>query len=170
MSMDFENADFTDAATMRGRDWPSLRQFCVILENRVGALNELMRHLERHDLRVIALSIVDTIDVAIARVMLDQVERARELFEFSGFTFFENDVLGVQLPENSKPFVAVFSALLQAEINVNYMYPLLYRRQGHGAIAIHVDDFDAAAAILRSREFTLISETDLSDDDEFFGC
>lgn len=169
MSMDFGNADFTDSATMRGRDWPSLRQFCVILENRVGALNELMRHLERNDLRVVALSVVDTIDVAIARVMLDQVERARELFEFSGFTFFENDVLGVQLPENAKPFVAVFSALLQAELNVNYMYPLLYRQGGHGAIAIHVDDLDAASTVLRSSGFTLIGEDDLKNDDEFFG-
>ncbi|MHC4877001.1 MAG: acetolactate synthase [Planctomycetota bacterium] len=169
MSMDFDDAEFTDAATMHGRDWPSLRQFCVVLENRVGSLSDLMRHLERHDVRIIALSIVDTIDLAIARVMLDQVERGRELFELSGFTFFENDVLGVELPEEAKPFVAVFSALLQAEINVNYMYPLLYRRGGRSAIAIHVEDLDTAAGILRANEFTLISEDDLRDDDEFFG-
>lgn len=169
MSMDFGEGEFNDAATMRGRDWPALTQFCVIIENRVGSLNQLMQHLERHDLRIIALSIVDTVDVAIARVMLDQVERGRELFELSGFTFFENEVLGIELPEHPQPFVSVCSTLLQAEVNVNYMYPLLYRHGGRSSIAVHVDDLDTATQILKNEGFTLLSESDLLNDDEFFG-
>ncbi|MDA0282921.1 MAG: acetolactate synthase [Planctomycetota bacterium] len=169
MSMDFGAGEFTDAATMRGRDWPALTQFCVIIENRVGSLNQLMQHLERQDVRIIALSIVDTIDVAIARVMLDRVERGRELFELSGFTFFEIEVLGVQLPEQPQPFVAVCSALLQAEVNVNYMYPLLYRHGGHSAIAVHVEDMDTATRVLRDKGFQLLGEDDLLNDDEHFG-
>lgn len=169
MSMDFGDGEFTDAATMRGRDWPALTQFCVIIENRVGSLNQLMQHLERHDVRIIALSIVDTIDVAIARVMLDQVERGRELFELSGFTFFENEVLGIELPDHPQPFVAVLSSLLQAEVNVNYMYPLLFRHEGHSSIAVHVEDIDTATKVLRDKGFKLISETDLMNDDEHFG-
>jgi hypothetical protein len=169
MSMDFGEGEFTDAATMRGRDWPALTQFCVIIENRVGSLNQLMQHLERHDVRIIALSIVDTIDVAIARVMLDQVERGRELFELSGLTFFENEVLGVELPDRPQPFVAVLSTLLQAEVNVNYMYPLLFRRAGLSSIAVHVEDLDTATKVLRDKGFSLISENDLMHDDEHFG-
>jgi len=169
MSMDFGEGEITDAATMRGRDWPALTQFCVVVENRVGSLSRLTQHLERHDLRIIALSIVDNIDVAIARVMLDQVERGRELFELSDFTFFENEVLGIELPEHPQPFVAVLSTLLQAEVNVNYMYPLLYRRGGHSSIAVHVEDIDTATQVLRDKGFKLISEDDLKNDDEHFG-
>lgn len=165
MSMGFGGDDYVDQSTMRGRDWPTLRQFCVILENRVGSLNELMRHLERHDLRVVALSIVDNVDVAIARVLLDQVERSRELFELSGFTFFENDVIGVELPDTSQPFVSVCAALLQAEVNLNYLYPLLLRRR-RGAVAIHVEDIEMATQALQGRGFTLLNESDLQD--EFF--
>lgn len=174
MSTEFGNEafggdEFVDSTTIRGRDWPALTQFCVLMENRVGSLNQLVRSLERYDMRIIALSIVDTVDVAITRVMLDHVERARELFELSGFTFFESEVIGVQLPEEDKPFLAVCSALLQVELNVNYMYPLLYRRSGHGAIAIHTDDLDAASRVLTDKGFTLLSENDLTNDDEFFG-
>lgn len=169
MSMDFGEGNFTDATTMRGRDWPALTQFCVVVENRVGSLSQLTQHLERHDLRIIALSIVDNIDVAIARVMLDQVERGRELFELSGFTFFENEVLGIELPEHPQPFVAVLSSLLQAEVNVNYMYPLLYRREGRSSIAVHVEDLDTATRVLHDKGFKLISEDDLMNDDEHFG-
>jgi hypothetical protein len=168
MSMDFENGEFVDASTMRGRDWPSLRQFLVILENRVGSLTDLVLRLERDDIRVIALSIVDNVDVAIARVMLDNVERGRELFELSGLTFFENDMVGVELPEDARPFVSVCSSLLQAEVNVHYMYPLLYRRSGRSAIAVNVDDIDMAISVLTDQGLKIVTEDDLKDDDEYF--
>lgn len=169
MSMDFGSDEYVNQSTLRGRDWPALRQFCVILENRVGSLNELLRQLERSDLRVVALSIVDTVDVAIARILLDQVERSRELFELSGFTFFENDVLGVELPDGPQPFVSICTALLQAEVNLNYLYPLLFRREGRSAVAIHVEDLEVATSTLRERGFTLLSESDLQNDDNFLG-
>lgn len=169
MSMNFENGEFVEPSTIRGRDWPSLRQFLVILENRVGSLTDLVLRLERDDIRVIALSIVDNVDVAIARVMLDNVERGRELFELSGLTFFENDMVGVELPEDARPFVSVCSSLLQAEVNVNYMYPLLYRRSGRSAIAVNVDDIDLAISILTDQGLKIVTEDDLKDDDEYFG-
>lgn len=155
-------------ATARGRDWPALRQFCVFMENRVGRMHELLRHLEQHDLRVIALSVVDSVDFAVARLMVDNPDRARDLFALSSFTVMENDVLGVELPDSPQPFVQVFLALLAAELNINYTYPLLYRRRGHGAIAIHTDDIDQARQILTSKGHRLITEGDLLDDDEFF--
>jgi len=168
MSMDFGGEEFIDASTVRGRDYPSLRQFCVILENRVGSLNMLMRQLERHDLRIIALSMVDNVDVAIARIMLDNVERGRELFELGAFTFFETDLIGVELPVEPQPFVSICSALLQAEVNVNYMYPLMYRRSGRNAVAIHVDDVDTAMSILKDLGHVLLTEGDLNRDDDYF--
>ena len=63
----------------------------------------------------------------------------------------------------------MLSALLQAEVNVNYMYPLLFRRAGHSSIAVHVEDLDTATKVLRDKGFGLISESDLMNDDEHFG-
>ncbi len=160
--------DFMDAATMRGRDWPTLRQFVVILENRVGSLADLMRRVEKNDLRVVAISMVDTVEVAIARVMVDNVERAREVFEMSGFTFFEHDVIGVQLPEGDQPMAQICGALMHGEINVNYMYPLMCRRNGRSAVAIHVSDADQAMHVLKDKGHTLITESDLHGDDGDF--
>ncbi|HUG90528.1 MAG TPA: acetolactate synthase [Planctomycetaceae bacterium] len=153
--------------TMRGRDWPALRQFGVFLENRVGRLHDLLRHLERHDLRVIALSIVDSADCAIARLMVNHYERARELFDLSGFTVFETDVVGVELPDHPQPYVQVCLALLQAEVNIHYTYPLLFRRHGRGAIALYVDDVDLGVKILQEQNLTIVTERDLLEDDEF---
>ena len=168
MSMDFGEGLPVDPQTMRGRQWPTLRQFNVFLENKVGALHDLLRHIERWDLKIVALSIVDSVESAVARVMLDNYERARELFELSDFTVFESDVIGVELPESQQPYVQVCLALLQAEVNVHYTYPLLFRRKGRAAIALYVDDIDQGLRTLEEKNLNIITEDDLSDDDDSF--
>jgi hypothetical protein len=154
-------------ATMRGRDWPCLRQFCLIVENRVGRLHELLKHLEKHDLRIVALSIVDTTDYSVIRVMVDDPDRVRETLSLSGFMFLENDILGVELPDETDPFGMIFRTLMAAEINIAYTYPILYRRARRGAIAIHVDNMETARQILQDHGFHLLTENDLLSDDFF---
>jgi hypothetical protein len=161
MSMSFGDDVVKDPSTMRGRDWPCLRQFCVFLENRVGRLNDLLRHIERDDLRVVALSIIDSVDCAITRLLLDDFERGRELFSLSEFTVIESDIIGVELPDDPQPYVQICAALLRAELNIHYTYPLLYRRGGRSGIAIYVDDIDAGLQILSQEGHRLITEGDL---------
>ncbi|MBQ12548.1 MAG: acetolactate synthase [Planctomyces sp.] len=152
---------------MYGRQWPCLRQFCVFMENRVGRLHDLMRQLERHDLRTVALSIDDSVDCAIVRLMFDNFERARELLQLGSFSFIETDIIGVELPETEQPFLTVCTTLLQAEINIHYTYPLLYRRGGQGAIALYVDDIDRGLELLVDKGHQLVFEQDLLEDDEY---
>ena len=167
MPKNFQGGEETGTRTMRGQDWPCLRQFCVFLENRVGRLNEMMRQLESLDTRVIAMSIVDSVDFAMVRLMFDNADRAREKLELSGFLFSESDVVGVELPEGDKPFHMVCSALVKAEVNIHHAYPLLYRRNGRGAIAMFVDDVDQAVLVLKEAGHRVIAENDLHDDDEY---
>ncbi len=168
MPSEFDDDDPISPMTMRGEDWPCLRQFCVFMENRVGRLHDLLRQLEQYDLRVIALSVVDSVDFAVARVMVDNSDRAREIFKLSHFTTMENDILGVVLPEGPQPFVSIFLALVSAEINIAYTYPLLYRKGGRGAIAVYVDDVYQASEILKKLGHQLLTENDIMNDDEFF--
>ncbi len=168
MSMGFGSGEPSDAQTMRGRNWPCLTQFCIFLENRVGQLHELLRKLEGHDLRIVALSVADSVDCAVARVMLDNVERGREIFELSGVPFVEVQVIGVELPDNEQPYLSVCTALLQAEVNIHYTYPLLYRHRGRGAIALFVDDIEFGLSVLQEKGLRVLTEGDLQDDDEFF--
>ena len=100
--------------------------------------------------------------------MFNNYERGRELFELANFTVFESDVIGVELPDVAQPYVTVCTALLEAEVNIHYTYPLLYRRKGRGAIALYVDDIDQGLHLLRERELRVITENDLLEDDEYF--
>ncbi len=143
-----------------------VRQFTVFLENRVGRLTMLMRSLEEGD-RVCALSIEESADAALVRVICADPEMGRDSLRQAGFSFSESEVLAVELPtklRHRQPIIAVCSALLAAEINIHYIYPLLVRPSGP-AMVLYVDDPTLAAQILIRKGFTLLGETDLRKDD-----
>lgn len=160
-SMGFGDREGLDSSTMRDLSWPCLRQFCVFMENRVGRLHDLLRQLERHQLKVIALSIANSVDCAIVRVMVNDIDRCREILSLSDFTFSESDLVGVELPDDPTPYLKICLALLRVELNIHYTYPLLYRREGHGGIALYVDDVDLAINTLKELGHRLITESDL---------
>jgi hypothetical protein len=150
-------------ATARGRDWPSVRQFNVFLANRLGALLSLVRRFETGDNRIIAMTVVDSADCAIVRMVLSDPERAYETFEQGSLPFTESDLLVVMLPEGPQPILQICKALLGAEISIHYAYPLMV---GRAALALRVEDTDTAAQHLQQHGFTLLSEKDLSPDGE----
>jgi hypothetical protein len=153
-----------DLTTARGRDWPSVRQYNVFVENRVGNLLTVVRHFESTDIRIVALTVVESADCAIIRIVLSDPERAREIFEQARLPITESDLLVVELPEGNQPLVTICKALLGAELSIHYAYPLMVGPQGRRAVALHVEDHETAVATLTARGFTLFTENDLSEE------
>src|SRR5947208_12350181 len=125
VSQDNDNGSAVGFETARGRDWPSVRQFNVFVPNRVGGLLQVVRRFERSDNRIVSLTVVDTADCAIIRLVVAHPERAVEVLEQAKLPFAESDLLVVQLPDGSQPLLQIFKALLVSETNINYAYPLL---------------------------------------------
>jgi hypothetical protein len=157
--MSYGGAEGVGFSTARARDWPSVRQFSVFLENRVGAMLDMVRKFEASNNRIVALSVVDSADCAIIRVVLSDPERARETLELNRLPFLESDLLVVQLPDGPQPIAHICKALLAAELNIHYAYPVMLT--GHPAIAIHVDDHETAMATLQKSGFRVLTEGDL---------
>jgi hypothetical protein len=151
-------------ATARGRDYPSVRQFNVFVENRVGNLLSIVRRFEATDIRIVSLTVVDSADCAIIRLVLTDPERALEIFERAKLPVTESDLLVVELPDTKQPLVAICKALLAAELGINYAYPLLIGPHGRSALALHVEDHETAARTLQRLGFTLFTEGDLESD------
>jgi hypothetical protein len=147
--------------TARGRDWPSVRQFNVFLENRLGALMSLVRRFETSDNRIVSITVVDSADCAVVRLVLSDPERGREIFELAKLPFTESDLLVVQLPEARQPLAHICKALLTAEINIHYAYPLMLGPMQSAALALHVDDHETAAQTLQGQGFIVLSEADI---------
>jgi len=148
-------------ATARGRNWPTLRQFTVFLENRVGQLLELVRRFDGSRVRIVALSISDSGECAFVRFLLSHPEQGREILERAGLAIIESDLIGVELPDDEQPLLRICTALLQAEVNIIQAYPILVRPRGRPAVALMVDNTEMGLDTLGGKKFTMITEADL---------
>jgi len=148
--------------TDRSRDWPSIRQFSVFLENRVGQLLDVVKRFQKTKVRIVALSIIDSADCAIVRLVLSHPEQGREILERAGLAIAESDLVAVELPATDQPLVEICTALLQAEINIHYAYPMMIHPHGRAAIALHVDNHELAVETLKRISFNVLTEADLT--------
>lgn len=153
----------TGFATMRGRNYPTIRQFTVFLENRVGQLLEVVRRFEGSQVRIVALSINDATECSFVRFLLSHPEQGREVLERAGLAMIESDLIGIELPEGTQPLLQVCTALLQAEINIVQAYPLIIRPHGRPAVALMVDNIELAMETLNTKGFRMVTEGDLSE-------
>jgi hypothetical protein len=154
-----------DYATMRGREYPAIRQFTVFLENRVGQLLELVRRFEGSHVKIIALSINDAAECAFVRFILSHPEQGREILERAGLTIIEKDLVCVELPDTPQPLLQICAALLQAEINIVQTYPLILRPHGRPGIAVMVDNVESAQEMLVAKGVHLLTEEDLQNEE-----
>src|SRR5260370_42080783 len=106
-------------STARGRDWPSVRQYNVFVENRVGNLLSVVRHFETTDIRIVSLTVVDSADCAIIRLVLSDPERATEIFERAKLPSTASDLLVAHLPAGDQPLLQSCQALLAASTSIH---------------------------------------------------
>ena len=163
--MSIDKGSGTGFSTMRGQNYPAIRQFTVFLENRVGQLLEVVRRFEGSNVRIVALSISDSSECAFVRFLLSHPEEGREILERAGLAIIESDLIGVELPRGPQPLLKICTALLQAEVNIVQAYPLLVRPHGRATVALLVDNIEMGLETLANEGFNTITEGDLADGD-----
>lgn len=151
----------TAGLTARGHDYPTIRQFTVFLENRVGELMGVVRRFEGSRVRIVALTTSDSTDCSLVRFLLSDPEAGREILERAGLAIVESDLIGVELPATNQPMLQVCTALLAAEVNITQVYPLLVRPNGRPAVALMVDNIEHGIETLLSKGFHTINEDEL---------
>ncbi len=148
-------------------DKPRIRQLAILLENRVGALQRVLGRLEREVVQIRAITILEAADHAVIRIVVDKPTIALSALRSNGFDPIETELLGVAIPVDRKFAVRrVLSALLSAEMNLSYLYPVSYPVRGRSVIAIQVENLDSAGDVLTRAGFQLIDQQDLSDESD----
>lgn len=150
-------------STAQAHDSPTVRQQSVFIENRVGQLLRLTRLFDQTEIRILAVSVVNSIDCAICRMILDDPDRAYDVMTQSRFQVSETDLIVVSLPHGKRALLHTWTALLGAEINIHYTYPLIVHPKGSAAIAVMPDNVDDAIVVLKDRNFLLLDQNDLYD-------
>ena len=141
---------------------PLVKQFSIFLPNKVGAMLEIVKLLSAHHAHVVALSVSESTDSAIARIIASDPQGVEKLFRDNNVGFGVSQVVVVEMREVATQLVRLLAALVMAEVNVHFAYPLLIRPRGFSAIALHVDDTDCASSVLTGEGFKLLSQNDIS--------
>ena len=149
-------------STAEKLDSPQVRQFSVFLQNKVGALLEVVKLLNEHSVVALALSIQDSSESSITRMIVSDPERVSSLFHEHEIAFGECEVLVVELEEGAADLAKVLSTLLMAEVNIIFSYPMLIRPRGRAVLVMHLDDNECSSSVLRSGGFRILSQGDLS--------
>ncbi|MDA1007476.1 MAG: acetolactate synthase [Planctomycetota bacterium] len=143
----------------QGYSPPSVRQFSVFLDNRVGKLLELLQNIEaRPDIRLAAISVLDSSDYAVIRMIFSNADAARHLLSKERYTFSETSVLVVEMSD-TQTISSMCLHLLAAEVNIRFVYPVLMT-DGATTIALGADDVQFAGQILLRKRFRLLGEED----------
>jgi hypothetical protein len=147
--------------TTQGYAPPTVTQFSVFLDNRVGKLHELLRVFDHSPVRLVAVSVHDASDHAVVRIITSSAHEARLILTRHQLPFSEFNLLVVELTK-SHTFERLCLYLLGAELNIRFAYPLMECPAHRPTIALAVDDATLAGQILRRKEFRLLGEEDLT--------
>jgi len=144
----------------RGREPERVRQFSVFIANRLGRLHDLIALLAAHDVHVLAMTILDTTDSAIVRLVTDDPQKGRELLKQSDFAFTESELLVVEL-DSATDLNRLVAALLEAEINIHYLYSFIPQLHGKSIIGLSMEDTDVGETALRRHQFSVLMQSDI---------
>jgi len=138
-----------------------VRQFSIFLANKAGRLLELIRILHSRHVHVVALTILDTTDSSIVRMVVDDPDQARAIFHEQAVAHTESTVVAVELAAATE-LPKVLSSLLEAEINILTTYAFLVRPEAKPALCLNLDDNELGAPVLSRAGFQLLAQGDIS--------
>jgi len=151
----------TKTVTRKSGSADVVKQFSVFAENKVGRLHDVVKLLAGKDVHVLALCLVDTTDSTIIRLVVDYPETAAPLLSEHGFSHSLAEVLAVEIDTEAR-LHQVTASLVQAEINIHYIYPFLMRPHNKTGLVLRLEDAELAAEVLKRNQITVLTQSDLA--------
>jgi hypothetical protein len=139
-----------------------LQQLSIFLENRTGRLAEVTRALGDSGVNIRALSLADTSDFGILRLLVDKPDEATEYLGKAGFTVRETEVIAVEITDRPGGLATVLSLLQGSGINVEYMYAFLERRKAGAILVFRFEEPERAAQVLGDANIHVFTAEEIS--------
>ena len=138
-----------------------VEQISVFIENRPGRLAEITRTLGDAGVNIRALSLADTTDFGILRLIVSDVERAVETLKARNFPVGKTEVVAIEVADKPGGLASILEFLYEANINVEYMYAFTYRQKDKAIIIFRFENPDKSIQILQQKGVNLISSVEL---------
>lgn len=140
----------------------TIKQLSVFAENRSGGLLNVIHTLGNAAIDIRALNVADTQDFGILRLIVDDIDKAKELLSESGIICTVTDVIGVKIPDVPGGLGSVLTFLAEHDINVDYLYAFVSVSGSSAYVVLRVADNDAAVKLLTGAGVELVSEADIT--------
>jgi len=137
-------------------------QISVFLENKSGRLAELTSALAKASVNIRALSLAETIDYGVLRLILDKPAEARKALSEAGFTVTETEVVAVEMPDRPGGLAGIVNLVTQSGLNIEYLYAFVGQRGENAVVIFRIDDVKAAVAALQQGGARILSADELS--------
>lgn len=138
-----------------------VEQLSIFLENKAGRLMEVTGALAEAEIDIFALSLADTSDFGILRIIVDNSEKAQMVLRDRGLTVSKTQVVGVQVSDKPGGLHHILNLLGAANINVEYMYAFIQRQSSEATMIFRFDRIEAALEELQKQGIPIISTADL---------
>lgn len=140
----------------------AVRQISVFMENKVGPLAEITTLFAQHQINMRALSVAETQDFGILRIIVEEPEKAEQVLKDNQIIFRESSVLAVLMEDRPGSMAAVVDLLAQAGIPVEYAYAFITRQADNACLILKVKEDEAAEALLEKEGVRSLSEQELN--------
>lgn len=138
-----------------------IKQISVFVENKFGRLANIIDALSKNNIDISALSIADTTDFGILRMIVDDAEKAVLVLKEEGVAVKLTDVIAVALDDKPGGLANVMTTLTENEITIDYMYAFVGKKHGKALMVVKTDDMEKAAKVLTESHITVMNINDI---------
>lgn len=138
-----------------------IKQISVFVENKFGRLANIIDALSKNNIDISALSIADTTDFGILRMIVDDAEKAVLVLKEEGVAVKLTDVIAVALDDKPGGLANVMTTLTENEITIDYMYAFVGKKHGKALMVVKTDDMEKAAKVLTENHITVMNINDI---------
>ena len=133
-----------------------VKQLSIFMENRAGRMAEIARQLGEARINIRALSLADTSDFGILRLIVNDVDKAMKILKDSGHTVSLTEVVAVEVPDSPGGLASVLEPLRDAGVNVEYMYAFVEKATDKAVVIFRFEDVDAAVKVLAKAKISVL--------------
>ncbi len=137
-----------------------IKQLSVFIENREGRLEEVLDVLKKSDVNIVSLSLADTSDYGLLRLLVTKPEEGKAALLENGFSAMLTDVLGIKLRHRVGQLQELLEVICKSHINIEYMYALSTGTDD-ASIVIKTSDLEKAAEVLKETDVELVSAEEI---------
>ena len=139
----------------------AIKQLTVFVENKQGAIVSITETLSKHNINLRALSIAETQEFGILRLIVDNEATAERILAEEGYLIKITDVVGVKISDEPGKLSEALKVLDENKINMEYLYAFMTRTEKHAYVVIRVEDNVSAEASLKNAGFKIVTEADV---------